>query len=91
MAVCTHLDQVRILDPPTEIAGCEECLRTGSSWVHLRMCQTCGMIGCCDSSPNRHASRHARDESHPILRSVEKGEDWSWCVLDEISFVLVAP
>ena len=52
------------------------------------MCQTCGMIGCCDSSPNRHASRHAREAGHPILRSVEPGEDWSWCVIDEVSFVL---
>lgn len=85
---CTHLDQVRILEPPATIAGCEECLRTGSSWVHLRMCHSCGMIGCCDSSPNRHASRHARDASHPVLRSVEAGEEWSWCVHDRVAFVL---
>ena len=88
---CTHLDTVRILEPPGTIRGCEECIRTGSSWMHLRMCQTCGKIGCCDSSPNHHASRHARDENHPVLRSVEAGEDWSWCVLDEVAFVLAAP
>ena len=88
MATCTHLDQVELLEPSGEIAGCEECLATGGSWVHLRMCQTCGRIGCCDSSPGRHASRHARETEHPVLRSVEPGEDWSWCVVDEVMFVL---
>jgi hypothetical protein len=88
MAACSHLDQVEILRPPAEIAGCEECLKIGGTWLHLRMCQTCGQIGCCDSSPNRHASRHARDAEHPVLRSVEPGEDWSWCVIDEAAFVL---
>jgi hypothetical protein len=88
MATCTHLDQVELLQPPGEIAGCEECLATGGTWVHLRMCQTCGRIGCCDSSPGRHASRHAREAEHPVLRSVEPGEDWSWCVIDEVMFVL---
>jgi ubiquitin-hydrolase Zn-finger-containing protein len=66
--------------------GREDCLATGGRWVHLRMCQTCGKIGCCDSSPNQHASKHARGEGHPILRSVERGEDWSWCVIDEEMF-----
>jgi uncharacterized UBP type Zn finger protein len=88
MAACSHLDQVEILRPPAEIAGCEECLKIGGTWLHLRMCQTCGQIGCCDSSPNRHASRHARDAEHPVLRSVEPGEDWSWCVIDEAAFVV---
>lgn len=88
MATCSHLSQVELLEPPGEIEGCEECLRTGSRWVHLRMCQTCGKIGCCDSSPNRHASRHAREAGHPVLRSVEPGEEWSWCVVDELMFVL---
>ena len=88
MARCEHLDQVEIVEPPEEIAGCEECLKTGDRWVHLRMCQTCGKIGCCDSSPNRHASRHAEEASHPILRSVEPGEEWSWCVIDEFAFVI---
>jgi uncharacterized UBP type Zn finger protein len=86
--VCGHLHQVRIREPAERVAGCAECLKTGSSWVHLRMCQTCGEIGCCDSSPNRHASRHAKDHGHPVLRSVEPGEDWSWCVIDEVGFVL---
>ena len=89
-AECTHLDQVKVLEAPAEIAGCEECLKAGGRWVHLRMCQTCGKIGCCDSSPNQHASKHAREADHPILRSVEPGEDWSWCAIDELAFVLRA-
>jgi uncharacterized UBP type Zn finger protein len=88
MAVCTHEDQIKLTEPPVPIAGCEECLKTGSWWVHLRMCQTCGRIGCCDSSPNRHASRHARQDNHPIARSVEPGEDWSWCYVDQLGFVI---
>ena len=85
---CTHLDQARLLRPAGPIAGCEECLKIGSVWVHLRMCQTCGKIGCCDSSPNRHATRHAHAAGHPIMRSVEPGENWSWCVIDQAAFVL---
>ena len=71
-----------------EIAGCEECLKIGSGWVHLRMCMTCGKIGCCDSSPNKHATAHGRESGHPIIRSAEPGEDWSWCYLDEVAFKL---
>jgi uncharacterized UBP type Zn finger protein len=85
---CSHLDQIQVTVLPERIAGCEECLASGDRWVHLRMCQTCGKIGCCDSSPNRHASRHARDHGHPIIRSAEPGEDWSWCFLDEVAFVV---
>jgi hypothetical protein len=85
---CSHLDQIRVVDPPGDIEGCEDCLAIGASWVHLRMCQICGRIGCCDSSPNRHASKHAHALGHPIMRSVEPGEEWSWCYLDEIAFVL---
>ena len=90
MASCTHLDSIQLTTLPSPIAGCAECLKTGSRWVHLRMCMTCGEIGCCDSSPNRHASRHARQVGHPIARSAERGEDWSWCYVDEVAFV-VAP
>jgi uncharacterized UBP type Zn finger protein len=90
MAACTHLDQIRVTQLPATIPGCEDCLEIGSSWVHLRMCMTCGKIGCCDSSPNRHASRHAHESGHPIARSAEPGEDWSWCYVDEVMFV-VAP
>jgi hypothetical protein len=85
---CTHLDQIVITEPPDRVEGCEECLRIGSRWVHLRMCQSCGKVGCCDSSPNQHASKHARSEGHPILRSIEPGEQWSWCVIDEVAFVV---
>jgi hypothetical protein len=88
---CTHLDQVEVIQLPDAIAGCEDCLASGSTWVHLRMCQTCGRIGCCDSSPNRHASAHAGATGHPIVRSAEPGEDWSWCYVDEVAFVLQRP
>lgn len=88
MATCGHLDQILIVDAPESIAGCEECLKIGGRWLHLRMCQTCGQIGCCDSSPHRHASAHAHRDGHPIARSVEPGEDWSWCYIDELMFVL---
>ncbi|HEY8467396.1 MAG TPA: UBP-type zinc finger domain-containing protein [Solirubrobacterales bacterium] len=85
---CTHLDSVKVRELPAEIAGCEDCLAIGSSWLHLRMCQTCGQIGCCDSSPNRHASKHAAASGHPIVRSAEPGENWSWCYVDEVAFFL---
>jgi uncharacterized UBP type Zn finger protein len=87
-ASCTHLDQLQITALPDEIPGCEECLKTGSRWVHLRMCETCGKIGCCDNSPNRHATAHFHETAHPIIRSAEPGEDWSWCYVDELAFVL---
>jgi hypothetical protein len=84
MAVCTHLDQIKLTEPAGPVEGCEECLRIGGSSVHLRMYETCGKIGCCDSSPNRHA----RADGHPVARSVQPGEDWSWCYVDQIAFVL---
>jgi ubiquitin-hydrolase Zn-finger-containing protein len=87
---CSHLDAIAVLEPLTQIAGCEECLKSGDRWLHLRMCHTCREIGCCDSSANRHASRHAHENGHPIARSVEPGEDRSWCYVDEVTFV-VAP
>jgi uncharacterized UBP type Zn finger protein len=83
-ATCTHLDRIEVVELPEPIAGCEECLKTGDRWVHLRMCMTCGKIGCCDSSPNRHASRHAAEARHPVIRSAELGEDWGWCFVDEV-------
>jgi hypothetical protein len=90
MATCTHLDQIQVVELPENIEGCEECLAMGSSWVHLRMCQTCGHIGCCDSSPNRHATAHVNASGHPIVRSAEPGEDWSWCYIDNVAFVVKA-
>jgi len=65
--------------------GCEDCLRIGASWVHLRICMTCGHVGCCDSSPNRHATAHNRAVGHPIIKSLEPGEDWGWCYPDAIA------
>jgi uncharacterized UBP type Zn finger protein len=85
---CAHLDQIAVVDVPPAIAGCEECLATGDGWVHLRMCMTCGKIGCCDSSPNRHARAHAASVGHPIVRSAEPGEDWSYCFVEDVTFVV---
>jgi uncharacterized UBP type Zn finger protein len=79
---CSHLDQIRDVSPSGD--GCEECLAIGGWWVHLRLCLTCGRVGCCDSSPNRHASRHARAAAHPIVRSLEPDQDWAWCFIDEV-------
>jgi len=90
MSGCSHLDQVEFLAPEGDVAGCEECLKIGGSWVHLRMCQVCGKIGCCDNSPNRHATAHYNETGHPLIRSVEPGEEWSWCYVDELMFVLRA-
>lgn len=84
---CTHLDQIRDVEP-SSTEGCSECLRTGGQWLHLRMCLSCGEVGCCDSSPNRHASKHAAAVGHPIVRSREPGEDWSWCYVDEVAFIV---
>ena len=82
-ARCTHLDQIHDVTPSTR-DGCEDCLKIGGTWVHLRLCLTCGHVGCCDNSKNRHATRHFRDVGHPIIRSFERGEDWRWCYLDEV-------
>ena len=79
---CTHLDSVADVAPSDD--GCHECLQTGGWWVHLRMCQSCGHIGCCDNSPGKHATAHHEDTRHPIIRSAEPGEDWSWCYPDEL-------
>ena len=89
--VCAHLDRIELTELPDAIAGCEDCLAIGGTWVHLRMCQTCGHIGCCDSSPHRHASAHARATEHPIVRSAESGETWSWCYVDQVAFIVEAP
>jgi hypothetical protein len=88
MTVCTHLDHVRVTQLPDAVEGCQDCLSTGDGWVHLRICLECGHVGCCDSSPNRHASGHAEGSGHPIMRSLEPGEDWSWCFADEVAMEL---
>ena len=79
---CPHVNQVRPVTPNTE--GCEECLATGDHWVHLRLCLTCGHVGCCDSSKNKHATKHFRGTKHPLVRSIEPGESWIWCYVDEV-------
>jgi uncharacterized UBP type Zn finger protein len=81
MVSCTHLDQVNSVDPQP-VDGCAECLATGGRWVHLRECLTCGHVGCCDSSPSRHATAHYRQTGHPIVTSYEPDEDWVWCYPD---------
>ena len=83
---CTHLAQVGDVTPSGQ--GCAECLRIGARWVHLRVCMTCGKVGCCDSSPNRHASAHHREQGHPIVQSYEPGENWWWCYEDELAFTV---
>ena len=70
---------------PSSTEGCSECLRSGGRWMHLRLCLSCGEVGCCDSSPNRHASKHAATVGHPIVSSFEPGEDWSWCFVDQLA------
>lgn len=81
-SACSHADMVKDVKPHTR--GCEECLQTGDSWVHLRMCLTCGHIGCCDSSKNRHASKHFHDTQHPLIESAQPGENWRWCYIDQV-------
>jgi uncharacterized UBP type Zn finger protein len=85
-ANCTHLDTIRDVEPSDD--GCHECLLSGDRWVHLRLCQVCGHVGCCDSSPNRHATGHHRETAHPLVRSFEPGEDWFYCYPDELLFLL---
>jgi uncharacterized UBP type Zn finger protein len=84
MPDCTHLDQVLITELPESVPGCEDCLAIGGKWLHLRICLQCGHVGCCDDSPNRHATAHYHSSGHPIIRSLEPGEIWSWCFIDEV-------
>ncbi len=81
MASCSHLDQIKDVMPQS--AGCPECIASDSEWVHLRMCLVCGHVGCCDSSPNKHATEHFHSTKHPVMRSIEPGEQWGWCFVDE--------
>jgi len=78
---CSHVRDARDVAPGT--SGCEECLATGDTWVHLRLCLVCGHVGCCDSSKNKHATRHFHATRHPVMRSLEPGETWGWCFVDE--------
>jgi len=84
IASCSHLETIKVTELPEPVEGCQECLASGGSWVHLRMCQSCGHIGCCDNSPGRHATAHFNETGHPIIRSAQPGEEWSWCYVDEL-------
>jgi uncharacterized UBP type Zn finger protein len=88
MPACTHLDQIQITELPESVDGCEDCLRMGGVWLHLRICLECGHVGCCDSSPNRHATAHSQSSGHPLMHSLEPGETWSWCFVDEVALSL---
>ena len=85
---CTHLDHVQLTELPASSDGCEDCLATGGQWLHLRICLECGKVGCCDSSPSQHARRHAAESQHPIVHSLQPGEEWSWCFVDELAMVI---
>ncbi|MGB7925475.1 MAG: diadenylate cyclase [Pyrinomonadaceae bacterium] len=84
MTPCAHFDEIREVVPQTD--GCEECLAAGDDWKHLRLCMTCGHVGCCDDSRNKHATKHFHSTNHPVIKSLEKGESWMWCYIDEAFF-----
>jgi uncharacterized UBP type Zn finger protein len=79
---CSHMSHIKDVRPHTK--GCEECLKMGDAWVHLRLCRECGHVGCCDSSKNKHATKHFKATKHPIMQSIEPGEDWMWCFVDQV-------
>ena len=81
---CSHLNQIRPVTPSA--VGCEDCLKMGATWVHLRLCETCGHVGCCDSSPHKHATKHFQATRHPVIKSFEPGEEWGYCYLDDLFF-----
>ena len=84
---CEHVPEDLTSPPPSPVDGCAECVAAGKrNWVHLRECQTCGHIGCCDNSPGRHATSHFHEVGHPLIRSYEPGEEWWWCYVDEAAF-----
>jgi uncharacterized UBP type Zn finger protein len=84
MQTCKHLSQATEWHPAQRV--CEDCVKTGDQWVHLRVCLTCGHVGCCDSSKNRHATHHYHSQGHPVVRSLEPGEHWAWCYADRMGF-----
>ena len=82
--LCEHVKELSDVTPSGN--GCVECLQTGDRWVHLRLCETCGHVGCCDNSKNKHATKHAHAENHPVIKSFEPGEDWGYCYVDDMYF-----
>ena len=87
-APCTHLNAIAVTELPPPPLVCEECVKIGGSWMHLRMCLTCGKVGCCDNSPNRHATAHFAETAHPLIRSAERDEEWIWCFVDRVGLPL---
>jgi uncharacterized UBP type Zn finger protein len=85
---CSHTHEIKTVTPSA--LGCEECLRMGSPWVHLRLCRSCGHVGCCDDSPNRHARRHFEATGHPIIEGYDPPEGWGWCYIDDIEVELAS-
>jgi uncharacterized UBP type Zn finger protein len=81
---CTHISQIQDVTPSAD--GCEDCLKIGGEWVHLRLCLVCGHVGCCDNSPNKHATKHYHETGHPMIVSYEEGENWIWCYTDDVGF-----
>ena len=79
---CTHLNQIAV--ERTSKRVCEDCVKIGDTWVHLRLCMECGHVGCCDSSKNKHATKHFHATKHPLVRSIEPGESWVWCYVDQV-------
>ncbi len=86
MEICKHLKEATDRQPSTHV--CDECVKMHDRWVHLRLCLECGHVGCCDSSKNKHATRHFHTSHHPIIRSIEPGEAWGWCYVDETMYDL---
>lgn len=84
--VCEHVREAKDLRPGKRV--CEECVQMGDGWVHLRLCLTCGHVGCCDSSKNKHATKHFQSTKHAVIRSIERGEEWGWCYVDSITYDL---
>jgi hypothetical protein len=87
-AGCTHIDQTVVTQLPESVPGCEDCLADGGVWLHLRICLSCAHVGCCDDSPGRHATKHAKSSDHQLIRSLEPGEEWCWCFADEIAMLI---
>src|ERR1700694_6037729 len=87
MVRCRHRSHIKIAQLPEFVAGCEDCLVEGTLWLHLRICLDCGHVGCCDNSPERHATAHANATGHPVIRSLQPDEDWSWCYIDRIAML----
>jgi uncharacterized UBP type Zn finger protein len=85
---CAHIDASPLVVEPNTPDACEECLAMGALWVHLRVCLGCGHVGCCDESPNHHATLHFEADGHPLVRSYEPGEDWFYCYVDDVAFLV---